>query len=95
MTTQKVVLGRTRSPSTYQTGYGPRAMKIDGNAKSCARMKKEPLVRRMDTPNITTKENPNTQGMTYSSRATKTDGDAKGRVGQVSTRSRRAPIRGL
>ena len=55
-------------------------MKMDGNAESHTGMKKELLVRRMATPNVTTKKNPDTQRTGYGPKAAKTDSDAKGRA---------------
>ena len=73
-------------------GHGPRATKTDGNAESHVKMKKEPLVQRMATPNVVAKESPNTQWMGYGLKAVKIDDDTEGRAGQVSARSKRAMV---
>ena len=57
------------------------ATKIDDNTESHAGTKKDPLVRRMATPNVVTKESPDMQQTGYSLRAAKTNGDAEGRAG--------------
>ena len=55
--------------------HSPRAMKTDGNTESCAGTKKEPLVRRMATPNVVTKESPDTQQTGYGLKVVKKDDD--------------------
>ena len=67
--------------------YSPRATKTDDNTESRARKKKEPFVQRMATPNVVTKEIPDTQWMGYGLRVVKTDSDTKGRAWQVLARS--------
>ena len=70
-------------------------MKTGGNAESRAATKKEPLVRRMATPNVAAKESLDTQWTGCRPRAVKTDGDTEGHVGQVPARSGWATARGL
>ena len=72
--------------------YGLRVMKIDGNVKSRARTKKEPLVRWIAMPNVVTKESPDTQWAGYGLRATTTDDEAETHARQVLAHSRRAMV---
>ena len=76
-------------------GYSLRATKTDSITESYAGTKKEPLVRWMATPNVSTKESLDTQRTGYGLRVTKTDGDTEGRAGQVLACSKRATVRGL
>ena len=46
----------------------------------------------MATPNVVSKESPDTQRMGYGLRVAKMDGDAEGHVGQVLARSGRATV---
>ena len=73
-------------------GHSLRVTKTDDNVDSCAGTKKKSLMRRMATPNVVTKDNPDMQRMGYSLKATKTDGDTKGRARQVPAPSRRATV---